>query len=425
MKHAFLRLATFALAGFLASPVAAADTLKTIRDRGKIICGTSTGVAGFSLQDANGRWEGFDVDICRGLAAAIFNDPEKASFIPLTSKDRLVALQAGEIDVLPRTTTWTLSRNLQGVTFTAVNYYDGQGFMVPKKLGVKSAAQLGGASICVALGTTSELNLADYFRRMKLKYDVAAFSSSDEALKAYEAGRCDAYTTDVSALSSNLLKFAAPDDHLVLPDVISKEPLGPWVRTGDETWFNLVRWTVFTLVNAEELGVTKANVREMLQSNNPEIKRFLGLEGKSGEGLGVSNDWVVRIISAVGNYGESYDRYLGERSRIRLVRGVNNLWRPAIQPALPLSRIDFAGQGRDVRRHEPPADRDFRRRHAHWHRVPCCRSSWRDPACRQPLHRGSGKDGRICPLRPRQEPPDSHSGSQAVLSRRGNLVPGR
>ncbi|MCR4523966.1 MULTISPECIES: amino acid ABC transporter substrate-binding protein [Bosea] len=328
MKTLFTGLGAALTAACLAAQPAAADTLKTIRDRGKIICGTSTGVAGFSTQDANGRWQGFDIDICRALAVVIFNDTEKASFVPLTSKDRLIALQAGEVDVLPRTTTWTLARNSgQGVTFTGVNYYDGQGFMVPKKLGVASASKLDGASICVAQGTTSELNLADYFRRTKMKYEVAAFGTSEDALKAYESGRCDAYTTDVSALSANLLKFRDPGEHLVLPEVISKEPLGPWVRSGDDTWFNLVRWTLFALINAEELGVTKANVRELAETSaNPEIRRFLGKDGKYGEALGVSNDWTIRIIAAVGNYGESFERNLGMNSPMKLQRGPNALW---------------------------------------------------------------------------------------------------
>ncbi|KRE16855.1 amino acid ABC transporter substrate-binding protein [Bosea sp. Root381] len=301
-------------------------TLTRIKERGHVICGTSPGVAGFSIQDAAGRWNGFDIDICRALAVAIFGDQDKAKFVPLTSKDRLIALQGGEIDVLPRTTTWTLSRNLgQGVTFTAVNYYDGQGFMVTKKLGVDSATKLDGASVCVAQGTTSELNLADYFRKLNMKYEVAAFTS-EEALKAYESGRCDAYTTDISALSAVKLKLQDPDAHVILPEVISKEPLGPWVRTGDESWFNLVRWTVAALVNAEELGVTQANISEMTKSSNPEIKRFLGLDGKFGEAMGVGNDWVVRIIAAVGNYGESFERHLGMHSRLKLPRGPNALW---------------------------------------------------------------------------------------------------
>ncbi|MBN9458032.1 MAG: amino acid ABC transporter substrate-binding protein [Bosea sp.] len=322
-------LAALAFLAALCAPAAAqtSPTLAKIRERGELICGSSPGVAGFSIQDATGRWNGFDTDICRALAAAIFDDQDKIKFIPLSSKDRLIALQAGEIDVLPRTTTWTLSRNLsQGVTFTTVNYYDGQGFMVPKKLGVTSASKLDGASICVAQGTTSELNLADYFRRNRMKYEVAAFGTAEEALKAYESGRCDAYTTDISSLSAVRLKLQDIDNHVILPDVISKEPLGPWVRTGDEGWFNLVRFTVLALVNAEELGVTKANVREMLKSDNPEIKRFLGLEGKFGEALGLTNDWTVRMIAAVGNYGESFDRYLGKGSRLGLERGPNALW---------------------------------------------------------------------------------------------------
>ncbi len=306
---------------------AQADTLKTIRDRGKLICGTSQGVAGFSKQNAEGKWEGFDTDICRALAAAVFDDPDKVAYVPLSSKDRLIALQSGEVDVLPRTTTWTLSRNAsQGVTFTAVNYYDGQGFLVRKSLNVKSATELGGASVCVAQGTTSELNLADYFKSKGLKYELAAFGTPDEGIKAYENGRCDVYTTDMSSLVADKLKFAKPDDHMLLPEVISKEPLGPWVRQGDDRWFNLVRWTVMALVNAEELGITKANVEAMRKSDNPEIKRFLGNDGAFGEALGVSNDWVVRIVKTVGNYSESFDRNLGEASRLKLPRSVNNLW---------------------------------------------------------------------------------------------------
>lgn len=319
-----LGLVTLLCAGAQAQP---SPTLAKIRERGELICGSSPGVAGFSIQDATGRWNGFDTDICRALAVAIFNDQNKIKFIPLSSKDRLIALQSGEIDVLPRTTTWTLSRNLsQGVTFTAVNYYDGQGFLVSRKLGVTSASKLDGASICVAQGTTSELNLADYFRRSKMKYEVAAFGTAEEGLKAYESGRCDAYTTDISALSAVRLKLQSPDEHVILPEVISKEPLGPWVRTGDEAWFNLVRFTVLALIDAEELGITKDNVKEMLKSDNPEIKRFLGLDGKFGEALGLTNDWTVRMIATVGNYGESFERHLGKTSPLKLERGPNALW---------------------------------------------------------------------------------------------------
>jgi general L-amino acid transport system substrate-binding protein len=329
MKNRMLATAALALSVSFGAAAEAqtGPTLTKIKERGSLICGTSPGVAGFSIQDATGRWNGFDTDICRALAVAIFNDQDKVKFVPLTSKDRLIALQAGEIDVLPRTTTWTLARNLgQGVTFSTVNYYDGQGFMVPKKLGVTNSSQLGGASVCVAQGTTSELNLADHFRKLGLKYEPAAFGTSEEALKAYEAGRCDVYTTDVSALSAVRLKLQDVDNHVILPEVISKEPLGPWVRTGDESWFNLVRFTVLALINAEELGVTKANVKEMLKSDNPEIRRFLGLEGKFGEGLGLTNDWVARIVATVGNYGESFERHLGKTSALKLDRGPNALW---------------------------------------------------------------------------------------------------
>ena len=304
----------------------ATDTLKAVRERGKLVCGTSLGVPGFSFQGANGRWEGFDTDICRALAVAIFDDPDKITFVPLSSKDRLIALQTGGVDVLPRTTTWTLSRNSQGLNFTAVNYYDGQGFMVRKALGISAASELAGASICVSQGTTSELNLADYFRERNIAYRIVTFGTPDEGIKAYESGRCDVLSTDISALSADRLKFARPDEHVILSEVISKEPLGPWVRQGDERWFNLVRWTVFALVNAEELGVTRANVEEMRGSPNPQIRRFLGADGGFGESLGVSNDWVVRIIRTVGNYGESFERHLGSGSRLRLARGANALW---------------------------------------------------------------------------------------------------
>lgn len=313
-------------------------TLAKIRDRGELICGSSPGVAGFSIQDATGRWNGFDTDICRALAVAIFNDQNKIKFIPLSSKDRLIALQSGEIDVLPRTTTWTLSRNLsQGVTFTAVNYYDGQGFMVPKKLDVTSATKLDGASICVAQGTTTELNLADYFRANNMKYEVVAFSVGDETIKAYEAGRCDAFTTDSSGLYAERLKLQDPTEHIVLPEIISKEPLAPAVRHGDDNWFDLVKWTHYAMVNAEELGVTQANVDAMLKSDNPEIKRLLGTEGKFGEPIGLTNDWAYRIVKHVGNYGEVFERNVGTGSPLKIARGQNALWtKGGLQYAPPI-----------------------------------------------------------------------------------------
>ncbi|MEN5082235.1 amino acid ABC transporter substrate-binding protein [Bosea sp. TWI1241] len=305
----------------------AQSTLDKIKQRGHIICGTSQGVAGFSLPDAQGQWRGFDTDFCRALAAAIFNDQEKTKYISLASKDRLTALQSGEIDVLARTTTWTLGRDTGfGLNFTAITYFDGQGFLVRKSLNLKDLKGLDGASICVAQGTTSELNLADYFRTNGMKYEVVAYAGLDETVQAYEAGRCDAYTTDLSQLASNRNKLKAPEEHELLTEVISKEPLGPWVRQGDDAWFDIVRWTAFALVNAEEFGITQANVDEMVKSQNPEIRRLLGGEGKFGESLGLTNDWVVRIIKAVGNYGESFDRHLGDKSALKLPRGPNRLW---------------------------------------------------------------------------------------------------
>ena len=319
--------AGLAFVGIAAVPAAAQSTLDKIKQRGQIVCGTSEGVPGFSLQDAKGVWQGFDTDICRALAAAIFNDQDKASYLSLSSKNRLVALQSGEIDVLARTTTWTLGRDVgQGIAFTAVNYYDGQGFIVRKKLNIANVKALDGASICVAQGTTTELNLADYGRTNGIKFETVAFATLDDTVQAYEAGRCDAYTTDLSALGGTRGKLKVPDEHVLLQEVISKEPLGPWVRKGDTAWFDIVRWTVFALVDAEELGVTKANVDEMLTSKNPEVRRLLGSEGKFGEGLGLSNDWVVRIIKAVGNYGESFDRHFGPNSSNPQPRSLNRLW---------------------------------------------------------------------------------------------------
>lgn len=331
------KLLLAALAGFLTMGTAYAEgTLARAKQRGQLVCGTSTGIAGFSIADGQGNWSGLDVDVCRALAAAIFDDPSRIKFIPLASKDRLTALQSGEIDVLPRTTTWTLSRDAgQGLNFTAVNYYDGQGFQVRAKAGIKSVKELDGASICTVQGTTNELNLSDYFRVNKMKYEVVAFQGIDETVKAYESGRCDAISTDISQLVSYRLKMADPAEHVLLPEVISKEPIGPYVRQGDDEWFDIVRWTVFALINAEELGVTRANLAEMLKSENPEIRRLLGIEGKFG--LGLTPDWIARIVRHVGNYGESYERNLGSGSRIGLPRGLNNLWsKGGIQFAPPV-----------------------------------------------------------------------------------------
>ncbi|SOC23045.1 amino acid ABC transporter substrate-binding protein [Stappia indica] len=341
MASTGIRLALAAVAGtlLLGTPALAKGTLDIVKERGRLVCGTSTGIAGFSMADDKGEWTGLDVDVCRALAAAIFDDPKKADFVPLSSKDRLVALQTGEIDVLPRTTTWTLGRDAGiGLDFTAVNYYDGQGFQVRRDLGVESIRELNGASICTVQGTTNELNLADYFRVNNMDYQLVTFQSIDDTVKAYESKRCDALTTDMSQLVSYRLKMAEPDAHMLLPGVISKEPLGPYVRQGDDEWFDIVRWTVFAMVNAEELGVTKANVDELAaNSDNPEIRRLLGLDGEFGKTLGLTNDWVARIVRHVGNYGESFDRNLGTGSPMQLPRGVNALWsQGGIQFAPPI-----------------------------------------------------------------------------------------
>jgi general L-amino acid transport system substrate-binding protein len=312
----------------VAAPGASAQaTLQRVKQKGVLTCGANNGLAGFGLPDAQGNWTGLDVDFCRAIAAAIFDDPSKARFIPLAAKDRFTALQSGEVDVLTRNSTATMSRDTQlGLDFPAINYFDGQGFIVRKKLGVSSAKELNGASICTQQGTTTELNLSDFFRTNNLKYEVVAFATSDETFKAYDAGRCDSYTTDASGLYAERLRASVPDDQVVLPEIISKEPLGPAVRHGDNQWADIVRWTHMAMLNAEELGVTKANVEQMKSSTNPDIKRLLGAEGKFGEAIGLNNDWAVRIIKHVGNYGESFDKNVGEGSRLKIKRGQNALW---------------------------------------------------------------------------------------------------
>jgi general L-amino acid transport system substrate-binding protein len=303
-----------------------AGTLDTIKARGALVCGSNPGLAGFALPDDQGVYKGLDVDECRALAAAIFNDANKVKYLPINAKDRPTILASGEIDVLIRNTTWTMSREIAGMFFTGVNYYDGQGFMVRKKLGVDSATKLDGASICVQQGTTTELNVADYFRAHNIKFEPVVFATDDETVKAYDSGRCDAYTTDASGLYAERLKLSVPDDNMVLPEIISKEPLGPSVRKDDVTWFEIVQWTHYAMITAEELGVTQANVDEKLKSDNPEIRRLLGVEGDFGKNLGLTNDWAYRIIKQVGNYGESFERNVGMGSPIKIRRGLNALW---------------------------------------------------------------------------------------------------
>ena len=337
MKRVSLVLTLAVAAGFSVQ-AASAQTLKTIKDRGMVSCGVTQGLAGFSLPDDKGNWTGLDVDICRAVAAAVFNDPSKVKFVPLSAKDRFTALQSGEVDLLSRTTTWTLSRDTSlGANFTGVTYYDGQGFMVKKSLKVNSALELNSASVCVATGTTTELNLADYFKGNNMKYEVIAFGTADDTIKAYESGRCDVFTTDQSGLYAERLKLANPADHVVLPEIISKEPLGPMVRHGDDQWFDIVKWALYAMVTAEELGITQKNVDEKAKSDNPELKRVLGSDGNLGEQLGLTKDWVVRIVKAVGNYGESFDRNVGSGSKLGIARGLNQLWnKGGLQYAPPI-----------------------------------------------------------------------------------------
>jgi len=317
---------------------AAAGTLDEVKKRGMLNCGANGQVPGFGLPDAQGTWTGLDVDFCRALAAAIFNDPNKVKFVPLSPKDRFTALQSGDVDVLARNTTWTSSREAQlGLNATAVNYYDGQGFIVRKDLKVNSALELGGATVCVQQGTTTELNLADYFRANKMQLKSVTFQTLDQALDAYQSGRCNAYTTDASGLYAIRPKLAKPDDHIVLPEIISKEPLAPFVRQGDSQWLDVVKWTHFAMLIAEEDGITKANVDEQLKSSNPEIKRVLGIDGNFGEQLGLTKDWVYRIVKLVGNYGEVFERNVGQGSPLKIARGLNALWtKGGIQYAPPI-----------------------------------------------------------------------------------------
>ena len=316
------------VAGIAASTVSAA-TLDDVKARGVLNCGVTTGVVGFASPDANGRWEGIDVAVCRAVAAAIFGDNDAVEFIPTTGKTRFTALAAGEIDMLARNTTWTLSRDVDlKFEFTGINYYDGQGFMVPRELGVSSAKELDGATVCIQTGTTTELNLADFFRSNGMSYEPVPIETSAEAQQQYVAGACDVYTTDASALASTRASFETPGDHVLLPEIVSKEPLGPLVRHGDNEWGDIVRWTLNALITAEELGVTSANIEELsaAPTDNPEINRLLGTEGELGAMLGLPADWAKNAIASDGNYGEIFEKHIGENTPIGLARGLNALW---------------------------------------------------------------------------------------------------
>ncbi len=322
-----LKTFTAAAALTLAASAAQAATLDDVKAKGFIQCGVTTGLAGFAAPDDKGNWQGFDVDVCRAVSAAIFGDPDKVKYTPTTAKERFTALQSGEVDVLARNTTWTFSRDVNlGFEFVGVNYYDGQGFMIRKDMGVKSAKELDGASVCIQTGTTTELNLADFFRSNNMTFQSVVFEKSDEIRAAYDAGRCDVYTTDRSGLAAQRSLMKNPDEHMLLPEVISKEPLGPLVRHGDHEWGDIVRWSLNAMIIAEELGVTSQNVDDMKNSENPEVRRLLGSEGGYGEMLGLGDDWAFNIVKTVGNYGEVYDKHVGPDTPLQLDRGINAQW---------------------------------------------------------------------------------------------------
>jgi general L-amino acid transport system substrate-binding protein len=331
MRLSALLLAGTAAAGFMfASDAHAGATLDNVKAKGFVQCGVnSSGLPGFATVDSNNNWSGVDIDVCRAVAAALLGDATKVKFTPLNAKERFTALQSGEIDVLSRNTTWTSSRDSAlGLNFPGVNYYDGQGFMAKKALGVKSALELDGASVCVQAGTTTELNLADYFRANNMKFNPVVYENNDEVNKAYEAGRCDVLTTDQSGLYATRVKLANPDDHVILPEVISKEPLGPAVRQGDDEWNDVVKWTLFAMIQAEEFGLTAANVDQVKgETQNPDIQRFLGVIEEKGKELGLPNDFAVVLIKQVGNYGESFARNLGPDTPLKIERGLNALWK--------------------------------------------------------------------------------------------------
>jgi general L-amino acid transport system substrate-binding protein len=328
MKQWKLLASAAAVASVAMIGLAKADTLADVQGRGTLNCGVTTGLAGFASPDDQGKWTGLDVEMCQAVAAAVLGDATKVKYVPTNAKERFTALQSGEIDVLARNTTWTFSRDTDlGFDFVGVNYYDGQGFMVRKGLNVKSALELNGASVCVQTGTTTELNLGDYFRANNMELKPVVFEKNEEARQAYDEGRCDAYTTDASGLAAERSVLAQPDEHIILPEIISKEPLGPLVRHGDNRWGDIVRWTLNAMIIAEEFGVTQANVDDQkANSQNPEVRRLLGVEGEMGKMTGLSNEWAYNIIKQIGNYGESFERNVGLKTPLGLARGLNELW---------------------------------------------------------------------------------------------------
>jgi len=315
--------AGFMLAG---AAVAEAQTLKAIKDRGSLVCGVSQGLPGFSENDGKGNWNGFDVDFCRAIAAAIFDDTKKVTYVPLNAAERFDALKAGKIDILSRNSTWTIARELDGITFAGITYYDGQGFMVRKSRNVMTSMDLANVKICVQEGTTNELNISDYFKQNGIAFDIVRFSSAGDIVKGYEGGKCDVISADVSQLYALRLETKKSTDHTILADVISKEPLGPVVRMGDQEWFNVVKWVHFAMLNADELGVHTARLDDALKSEKPDLKRLLGRDGDYGEKLGLTRDWVVRIVRHVGSYSDVFERNIGMKSKVMIPRGLNHLW---------------------------------------------------------------------------------------------------
>lgn len=329
MRSRHILVGTVALAAIaLAGQAEAGATLDAVKSRDMIRCGVNTGLAGFSLPDSQGNWTGLDVDYCRAMAAAVLGDESKVEYVPLNAQQRFTALQSGEVDVLPRNTTWTLTRDASlGLNFAGVNFYDGQGFMVPADLGVQSALELDGAEVCVQPGTTTELNLADYFRANNMDFSAVVIEDFAQSLETFFSGRCQVYTTDKSGLAAIIANDAPnPDDYIILPETISKEPLGPVVRRGDDEWFAIAKWVLFAAIQAEESGVNSANVDEMMNSTDPNIQRLLGVSDQLGEKLTLANDWAYQVIKQVGNYGEMYDRNVGPDTPLKLERGQNALW---------------------------------------------------------------------------------------------------
>jgi len=322
-----LRVVTLLAVCLVPAYPSAAQTLKAVKERGTLNCGVSQGLPGFSSIDEKNTWTGFDVDFCRAVAAAIFDDPFKVTFMPLDTESRFTALQSNMIDVLSRNSTWTMSREGSlGLMFAGVAYYDGQGFLLRRDAGIDTALALGGKTVCTQTGTTTELNLSDYFQANDMGLKVLAFATADETLKAYDDRKCDVLTSDVSQLYALRLKLVAPDSHVILPEVISKEPLGPAVRQGDDQWLNLIKWTLYSLINAEELGIKSKAIDDAVKSSNPNIRRLVGTEGDFGEQLGLTKDWAARAVRAVGNYGEIYERNVGTQSKLSIPRGLNALW---------------------------------------------------------------------------------------------------